>query len=118
MSDLLQKPIYTVDEFNKVFADDMNKRLLINFIKRAYISDSKMLGADFFDETIEKETLDRIDCLSDYDGSFRNYFPQALKDRGNNKYYKTQFGMRGIQDSLVLAPVNKDLEFRNNVGGK
>ena len=77
-----------------------------------------MLGADFFDETIEKETLDRIDCLSDYDGSFRNYFPQALKDRGNNKYYKTQFGMRGIQDSLVLAPVNKDLEFRNNVGGK
>ncbi len=118
MSDLLQKPIYSVDEFNKVFADDMNKQLLINFIKKAYISDSDMLGADFFDETIEKETLDRIDCLSDYDGSYRHYFPQALKDRGNNKYYKTQFGMRGIQDSLVFAPVNKDLEFRNNIGGK
>ena len=116
MSNLLQKPIYSVDEFNNVFADDMNKQLLVNFIKKAYISDSGMLGADFFDETIEKETLDRIDCLSDYDGSYIYYFPHALKDRGNNKYYKTQFGMRGIQDSLVLAPVNKDLEFRNNIG--
>ena len=118
MSDLLQKPIYSVDEFNNVFADDMNKQLLINFIKKAYISDSDMLGADFFDEAIEKEALDRINCLSEYEGSHIHYFPQALKDRANNKYYKTQFGMRGIQDSLVLAPVNKDLEFRNNVGGK
>ncbi len=40
MSDLLEKPIYTVEEFNRVFADDENRRLLINFIKRAYISNS------------------------------------------------------------------------------
>ncbi len=118
MSDLLEKPIYTVEEFNRVFNEDINKRLLINFIKEAYISNSDMLGADFFDETIEKETIERIEVLSDYSGSETFYFPNALKDRSNNKYYKTQFGMRGIQDSLVLFPVNKDLEFRRNIGGE
>ena len=116
MSNLLEKPIYTVDEFNKVFVDDMNRRLLINFIKKAYISDSDMLGADFFDETIENETIDRINCLADYTGS-ETFFPNALKDRSNNKYYKTQFGMRGIQDSIILSLVNEDVEFRKNIGG-
>ena len=118
MSDMLEKPIYTVDEFNKVFQEDMNRRLLINFIKHAYISNSDMLGADFFDDTIAKETIERIDYLADYSGSYTNYFPAALKDRSHNKYYKTQFGMRGIQDSLILKPVKKDLEFRNNIGGR
>uniref|UniRef100_UPI00386CE162 helicase-related protein n=1 Tax=Methanobrevibacter sp. TaxID=66852 RepID=UPI00386CE162 len=117
MSDILEKPIYTVEEFNKVFVDDMNRRLLINFIKKAYISDSDMLGADFFDETIENETVERIEYLADYTGSETFYFPNALKDCSNNKYYKTQFGMRGIQDSLVFSPVNKDLEFRKSIGG-
>lgn len=117
MSDLLQKPIYSVEEVNRVFVDDMNKQLLINFIKKAYLSDSDMLGADFFEETIEKETIERIEYLSNYTGSETSYFPSALKDCSNNKYYKTQFGMRGIQDSLVLAPVNKDLEFRKSIGG-
>ena len=118
VSDILEKPIYTVEEFNRVFNEDENRRLLINFIKRAYISNSDMLGADFFDETIEKETLERIQCLADYSGSNSFYFPNALKDRSNNKYYKTQFGMRGIQDSIVLHPVNKDLSFRKNMGGR
>ena len=117
MSDLLEKPIYTVEEFNCVFVDDMNKSLLINFIKEAYISNSDMLGADFFDETIAQETIDRIDYLANYTGSDIFYFPSALKDQKDNKYYKTQFGMRGIQDSLVLSPVNKDLEFRKSLGG-
>ena len=117
MSDLLEKPIYTVEEFNRVFSEDENRRLLINFIKRAYISNSKMLGADYFHETIEKETIERIEYLADYSGSSTFYFPSALKDC-SSKYYKTQFGMRGIQDSLVLYPVNKDLEFRKNIGGK
>lgn len=118
VSDILERPIYTVEEFNKVFNEDVNRRLLINFIKRAYISNSDMLGADFFDETIEEETLDRIQYLADYSGSETFYFPNALKDRSHNKYYKTQFGMRGIQDSLIVYPVNKDLEFRKNMGGK
>ncbi|WP_405290628.1 helicase-related protein [Methanobrevibacter sp.] len=118
MSDLLEKPIYTVEEFNKVFNEDMNRRLLINFIKEAYISNSDMLGADFFDEMIEEETIERIDYLADYSGSETSYFPNALKDRSHNKYYKTQFGMRGIQDSLVFSPVNQDLAFRKNIGGK
>ncbi len=117
MSDLLRKPIYTTEEFNKVFADEMNRQLLINFIKEAYISDSKMLGADFFEDNVEKETIERIEYIADYTGSEVNYFPNALKDRSNNKYYKTQFGMRGIQDGLLLSPVNKDLEFRRNIGG-
>ena len=118
MSDLLEKPIYSVEEFNRVFVADENRRLLINFIKRAYISNSDMLGADYFDETIEKETIERIEYLADYSGSSTSYFPAALKDCSPNKYYKTQFGMRGIQDSLIFYPVNKDLEFRKNVGGR
>ena len=44
MSDLLEKPIYATDEFNKVFSNEMNIKLLINFIKEAYVSDSNMLG--------------------------------------------------------------------------
>jgi len=118
VSDMLEKPIYTVEEFNRVFNEDENRRLLINFIKQAYISDSDMLGADFFDETIEKETLERIQYLADYSGSETFYFPNALKDRSHNKYYKTQFGMRGIQDSIIVYPVNKDLSFRRSIGGK
>lgn len=117
VSDLLDKPIYTVDEFNKVFSNEMNRKVLINFIKEAYVSDSDMLGADFFEDSIEMEVMDRIEKLAEYDGS-EIFFPNALKDRQNNKYYKTQFGMRGIQDGLVVTPVNQDLEFRNNIGGK
>lgn len=118
LSDILEKPIYGVEEFNRVLNEDENKRLLINFIKEAYISNSDMLGADYFDETIEKETNERIDYLADYSGSNTNYFPNALKERADNKYYKIQTGMRGIQDSIVLSPVNKDLKFRKNMGGK
>ena len=118
MSNLLQKPIYTTEEFNRVFSDEMNRQLLINFIKEAYISDSDMLGANFFEENVEKEVIERIDYIADYTGSETSYFPNALKDQSDNKYYKTQFGMRGIQDELVVSPVNKDLEFRKSLGGK
>ena len=117
MSDLLEKPIYTVDEFNKVFADEMNRRLLMNFIKKAYISNSEMLGSDFFDNNIKDEMDERIEYLANYTGSESFYFPNALKDT-NNKYYKTQFGMRGIQDEIVVSPVNEDLKFRRSMGGK
>ena len=117
MSDLLEKPIYTTDEFNKVFSNEMNIKLLINFIKEAYVSDSNMLGANFFENSIEDEVMDRIEKIADYDGS-ETFFPSALKDRDNNKYYKTQFGMRGIQDELVVTPVDQDLKFRKNLGGK
>ena len=117
MSNLLNKPIYTTEEFNKVFSNNENRQLLIDFIKKAYISDSDMLGADFFEDSIEKETIERINYIADYTGNNTNYFPAALKDRANNKYYKTQFGMRGIQDEITLTPVNQDLQFRNNMGG-
>ena len=117
MSDLLEKPIYYVDDFNKVFAEDMNRQLLIHFIKKAYISDSDMLGANFFDETIEHETIKRIDYLADYNGNNMYYFPNALSECPHNKYCKTQTGMRGIQDSLFMDSVTKDFEFRKNIGG-
>lgn len=117
MSNILEKPIYTTEEFNKVFSDNVNKQLLINFIKKAYISNSDMLGADFFDENIEKETLERIEYIEGYGGSEVFYFPNALKDKSNNKYYKTQFGMRGIQDELIVSPVNEDMKFRKNMKG-
>lgn len=117
MSNILKKPIYTTEEFNKVFADKKNRKLLINFIKKAYISDSDMLGADFFDINIEKETLERIEAIESYTGSETYYFPNALKEQSHNKYYKTQFGMRGIQDGIILSPVNEDLGFRKKMDG-
>lgn len=115
MSNILQKPIYTTEEFNNVFSDGVNRQLLINFIKKAYVSNSDMLGADFFNENIEKETIERIEIIEEYNGSETSYFPNALKDRSNNKYYKTQFGMRGIQDELAVSPVNQDLKFRKSM---
>lgn len=117
MANYLEEPIYTVQQFNKVFLEEENKQSLIDFIKKAYISNSEMLGADFFNKNIEKETLDRIEYLSEYSGSYTNYFPFALKDQSKNKYYKTQFGMRGIQEEIAVHPVNQDVKFRRSLGG-
>ena len=118
MSNYLEIPIYTTEQFNEVFADNDNRQLLIDFIKKAYISNSDMLGADFFDSSIEKETIERIELLANYTGSETNYFPRALKDRSNNRYYKTVYGMRGIQDEIVLTPKNEDFKFLKKMGGK
>lgn len=110
LSDVLEKPIYNVPQFLEVFSDPNNINSIIKFIKKAYISNSDMLGSDFFEDEIENEVKDRIERLEKYGGNESSFFPNALKDN-DNKYYKTQFGMRGIQDEIVITPNYHDFNF-------
>jgi len=110
MSEVSGEPIYKVDKVNEIFADGENRKKLIEFIKKAYIADSTMIGADYFNGEIPKETEKRLEYLKTYTGGERNFFPNALKDC-EDKYYKTQYGMRGIQDEIILKPSDTDLNF-------
>jgi len=114
ISEVTGEPIYKVDKVNEIFADDENRKKLIEFIKKAYITDSAMIGADYFNAEIPKETEKRLEYLKTYTGGERNFFPNALKDC-EDKYYKTQYGMRGIQDEIVLKPSDTDLNFLRKV---
>ena len=116
MSNKLERPIYNLSQFIEVFSDPENVCDLIKFIKKAYVSKSKMLGSDYFENEIENEVKDRIECLEKYSGTESNFFPNALKDN-DNKYYKTQYGMRGIQDEIVISPNYRDFNFIARKGG-
>jgi hypothetical protein len=108
MSDILEQPIYKLEKLNQVFSIDDNKKKLIEFIMKAYITDSPMPGADYFIKEIPKEIEERLAYLRTYTGGEIHFFPNALKDC-NQKYYRTQYGMRGIQDEVSLKPTNDDL---------
>jgi len=110
MSEVVGEPIYKVDKVNEIFSKKENRKILIDFIKKAYVSNSKMVGADYFDRVIPNKTEERLNKLATYTGGERNFFPNALRDRGN-KYYRTQYGMRGIQDTIVLIPEDDIIEF-------
>lgn len=110
LSEMLGEPIYKVEKVNEIFADEESRKKLIEFIKKAYITDSTMVGADYFDSEIPKETEKRLEYLKTYTGGERNFFPNALKDC-KDKYYKTQYGMRGLQDEIILKPSDTDLNF-------
>lgn len=93
-----------------VLSDDENRELLIDFIKKAYKSNSEMLGAEFFDEQIPKEFKERADYL--IQAVAPEYtFTNTLKNNGD-KYYRTQYGMRGIQEEISLTSANSDNSFR------
>jgi hypothetical protein len=117
LSNELERPIYNVPQFIEIFSDQKNVDTLIRFIKKAYISNSEMLGSDYFEKEIEKEVKDRISTLEKYGGNESNFFPNALKDN-DNKYYKTQYGMRGIQDEIVISPNFHDFNFIARKRGK
>lgn len=110
LSNKLEKPLYGVPDVIEALSDKNNSEDLIEFIKKAYISKADALGAEYFDDMIEKETNDRITYLEKYSGNEKFFFPNALRDN-DNKYYKTQFGMRGIQDEVVLSPNFYDISF-------
>lgn len=112
-SDLIEEPIYKVAEVNKVFSSLDNSSLdnreqLINFIKEAYVTNSRMMGAPYFRDRIPEEVERRLDYLTTYTGSEENFFPNALKDSAD-KYFKTLYGMRGIQDEVLLKPSYRDI---------
>jgi|GEM_PF-735385 curved DNA-binding protein CbpA len=108
MSDILEQPIYNVEKVNQIFSNEMNKKKLIEFILKAYIADSPAPGASYFRKEIQRETEERLSYLKTYTGGEIHFFPNALKDC-DQKYYKTQYGMRGIQDVVILKPTDADL---------
>lgn len=110
MSNIIDEPVYSVDKVNEVFSKKENREKLIEFIKKAYISNSKMIGAEYFKGEIPGETEERLSKLAKYTGGEKHFFPNALKDC-DNKYYRTQYGMRGIQDVVVLHPENDIITF-------
>lgn len=110
LSNELNRSIYSPSDFNLIFEDDENKVKLINFIKKAYVSESNMLGSDFFANEIEKEVNYRIEWFKNHETS-EFIFTNALKE-SEDKYFKTQFGMRGIQDEIKLTSANYDANFR------
>ena len=112
-SDIVGEPIYTVDKVNEIFTNLENRKKLIDFIQKAYVSNSSMIGAQYFKLEIPNEAEERLNELKRYSGGEKNFFPNALKDNAN-KYYRTQYGMRGIQDEIVLKPSDWDLNFLRN----
>lgn len=109
-SDLVEEPLYKVEKVNEIFRSTENRKKLIEFIMEAYIADSSMTGAEFFRESIPREVEARLNYLELYTGGEKNFFPNALKDC-DNKYFKTQYGMRGIQDEVILKPSSFDIPF-------
>lgn len=112
LSDKLNKPIYNKEDFIEVFNDSKNVDMLVDFIQKAYMTNSPMKGSEYFKNNIRIETEKRIEYIKNYSGNNTNFFPNALAD-SSNKYFKTQFGMRGIQDDIVLTPFNSDYNFRS-----
>ena len=113
LSNLLNHPLYNVNDVRKALIEEKNVKILLDFINKAY--------ATFIDECdnetkkdIENEVLKRVDYLINYSGTQNSFFPNALKDC-ENKYYRTQFGMRGIQDEIQLTPHKHDFNFRRSL---
>ncbi|MCJ7445993.1 MAG: DnaJ domain-containing protein [Methanotrichaceae archaeon] len=114
MSDLLEYPIYKVEIVNQVFSDKEKKDKLIQFIKSAYLTNSAGPYADYFNREIQIETEKRLEYLRSYGGGSISFFPNALRDC-EDKYFKTQFGMRGIQDEIILKPLDDDLNIYKKI---
>ena len=115
LSNELNKPLYNVEQVREVLIQEQNVNLLLNFINNAYVT----FIDDCDDETraeMEKDIRERIYYLINYTGTQTSFFPNALKDC-ENKYYRTQFGMRGIQDEIQLTPYKRDFNFRKSLKG-
>lgn len=111
-SEILDEPVYKLDKVNEIFSSKDskdNRKKLIEFIMKAYRTDSGMEGSEYFKKRIPIETEERLNYLATYTGTEKNFYPNALKNTAK-KYYKTQYGMRGIQDEVVLIPVVKDVK--------
>lgn len=113
LSNELDRPLHKSPKALQALNNRNNKKKLIDFIKKAYVVGSGMKGSDYFDEQIEYEVDIRIQKLEDENAD--KFFPHLLQ-KGPNRYFKTQYGMRGIQDEINL--VLKDYSKSNNRGQK
>lgn len=113
LSNKLNKPLYNIEQVREVLIQEQNVDLLFDFINKSYVTFIDDCDDETKDE-IETEIRERIDYLINYAGTQTSFFPLALKDC-ENKYYRTQFGMRGIQDEIQLTPYKRDFNFRNSL---
>lgn len=116
MSNSLNKPLYKLNEFKKVFSNEDNRKEIIEFIKKVYLCDKNLEESKDICKKIDEEINDRIDKIMDSSYPKSTFIVNALKE-SNNPYYKTQYGMRGIQDEITLDSDNKDDFFRKNWKG-
>lgn len=100
LSNELDKPLHKSPKVLQALNNRNNKKKLIDFIKKAYVVDSGRKGSDYFDEQIENEVDIRIQKLEQENAD--KFFPHLLQ-KGPNRYFKTQYGMRGIQDEINLG---------------
>ena len=102
MSDLEEKPMYKVDTVNILFDDVSKRKILIDFIQEAYYTSLREVGVSWVRDQVASEVEERLNYLKKYSSSLnKNFFPNALRD-SMDKYYKTQYGMRGIQEQITL----------------
>ena len=116
LSNKLGMPIYNINQVREVLIEENNRKLLMNFINKSYATFIPDCDDDI-KELIENDIGERINYLINYTGTQTSFFPNALKDC-ENKYYRTQFGMRGIQDEIQLTPYKRDFNFRKSLRGR
>lgn len=131
LSNELEKPIYLVKDIKEVFINNYNEirrarerdikeeplEILVDFLHKAYLTHYNVTGSKYFRESIKKEAVERILFLANYGISNENstFLVKALK-HNDDKNYKTQTGMRGIQDTIILRPGDGENTFRYNWG--
>lgn len=112
LSNELDRPLHKSPKVLQALNNQNNKKKLIDFIKKAYVVGSGMKGSDYFDEQIENEVDIRLQKLEEENAD--RFFPHLLQ-KGPNRYFKTQYGMRGIQDEINLG---LDDDFKSNNRGQ
>ncbi|MFW6046430.1 MAG: helicase-related protein [Candidatus Woesearchaeota archaeon] len=108
----LKKPIYSVKHVMDVFfseddvQNDAVRKKLITFLEDSYHVHEGKPNSNFMIETIANETKARLNYLFEYSRNKANdqkvFFPNILL-LNDKQYWKNQFGMRGIQDTIGLA---------------
>lgn len=114
MSNHLKTPLHNLDDFKIKFRDDENKELLIEFIKKVYLC----TGESEIEKMIEEDVNERIDCLLESPNTNKKEFIINELSKYDDKYYKTQYGMRGIQDMVTFDVINENRGFLKRFRGE
>lgn len=117
MSNFLERPLQSLNAFQSEFQNEENCQQLMKFIKKVYLCDNVNEESKDIIPIIEREVNDRIDCLLNSSDYGKKFIVNVLKDGSNDKYYKTQFGMRGIQDIITLEAHKKNKAFLKKYKG-
>jgi len=111
-------PLYTVQKVNEFFSTSSdyqeNREALKDFLENAYLANINEVGSEYFLNNIGEQIEKRLEMLLNYSGGNKYFFPNALQDFSGEddfKYFRNQFGMRGIQDAIILSANNEEENF-------